>query len=56
MHLCMIVFILTALSCYSNRYIGLPYSANIPEKLLDISTKLDNTLALLKSMAVYSEF
>lgn len=54
-HLCMIVFILIALSHYSNPYIVMPYSTRVPQKLLHVSTKLENTLALLKSTAVYPE-
>lgn len=33
----------------------MPYSARVPEKLLHVSTKLKNTLARLKSTAVYPE-
>lgn len=48
----MIIFILTALSCYSNPCTAMPYSTKLPQKLLDISTIPENTLALLKSTAV----
>lgn len=33
----------------------MPYSTRVPQKLLHVSTKLENTLALLKSTAVYPE-
>lgn len=51
----MIVFILTALSRYSSPYKVMPCSTKVTQKLLHVSTDPENTLALLKSTAVYPE-